>query len=383
MKKPDFKKKFEELLMNNTIPEKPGIKNAKFTRASKRLYSFTKENIPTKLYRYRTCADYNIQSFEEDKIYASNPYDFNDPFDSLIYCDKQEIRKFHSEQFENNWLVYFWNKLNDIAAEDMLKEFPDREADIKKDAEEMKIQKTWLNEEDDDAEFMEALRKFYESEDENANLLCKIYRKRKRQWLEMIEDTLNDIADIKQMFQIACFSEKKNSMLMWSHYADNHKGFVLEYDLRKMVFPARPGIPESDNNAVYTAMLFPVIYTEKRYDATQVGKYFILNNFLHTYNVLNISNPVPDVFYLLKIFLNKAKCWEYENEWRLICMDSDGEKAVNIQLRPTAIYYGSKITSSNRERLSVLAKAKQIPEYEAKVEYGNSKYSINMRKTVK
>lgn len=170
---------------------------------------------------------------------------------------------------------------------------------------------------------------------------------------------------------------------MWSHYADNHKGFVLEYDLRKMVFPARPGIPESDNNAVYTAMLFPVIYTEKRYDATQVGKYFILNNFLHTYNVLNISNPVPDVFYLLKIFLNKAKCWEYENEWRLICMDSDGEKAVNIQLRPTAIYYGSKITSSNRERLSVLAKAKQIPEYEAKVEYGNSKYSINMRKTVK
>lgn len=370
--------------MNNTIPEKPGAKNAAAKRAFKRLYLFTKENIPAKLYRYRTCTDYNIQSFEEDKIYVGNPSDFNDPFDSLIYCDRQEVRKAYLDQFNSDWFVCCWNRLNDIAAEDMLKKFPDREPDIKKNVEEMKIQKIWLNEEDggDDTEFIEVLRKFHEPGDDNDDLLGKIYRKRKRQWLEMIEDILSTIVDTK-VFQIACFSEKKNSMLMWSHYADNHRGFVLEYDLRKMAFPARPVIPQADSDAVYAAMLLPVVYSERRYNATQIGKYLILNDFLHTYNAQNISNPVPDVFYLFKIFLNKAKCWEYENEWRLICVDSEGENAVNIQLRPTAIYYGSKITSSDREKLSILAKEKQIPEYEAKVEYGNPKYSINMKKVAK
>ena len=31
---------------------------------------------------------------------------------------------------------------------------------------------------------------------------------------------------------IACFSESKDSPTMWAHYADNHKGFVLEYDFK-------------------------------------------------------------------------------------------------------------------------------------------------------
>lgn len=370
--------------MNNTIPEKPGAKNAAAKRAFKRLYLFTKENIPAKLYRYRTCTDYNIQSFEEDKIYVGNPSDFNDPFDSLIYCNRQEIRKAYLDQFDRDWLVCCLNELNDIATGDMLRKFPSNAADIKKYAKEMKIQMTWLNGEDGEGnlEFIEALREFYESKGEADGKMNKVYRKMRRQRLEMIEDILSTIVDTK-VFQIACFSEKKSSMLMWSHYADNHRGFVLEYDLRKMAFPARPVIPQADSDAVYAAMLFPVVYSERRYNATQIGKYLILNDFLHTYNAQNISNPVPDVFYLFKIFLNKAKCWEYENEWRLICVDSEGENAVNLQLRPTAIYYGSKITSSDREKLSILAKEKQIPEYEAKVEYGNPKYSINMKKVAK
>ena len=28
---------------------------------------------------------------------------------------------------------------------------------------------------------------------------------------------------------VCCFSEKKDDILMWSHYADGHKGFCLEF----------------------------------------------------------------------------------------------------------------------------------------------------------
>lgn len=36
----------------------------------------------------------------------------------------------------------------------------------------------------------------------------------------------------KRFSAIACFSESIESVLMWSHYADSHKGFALEYDFR-------------------------------------------------------------------------------------------------------------------------------------------------------
>ena len=34
--------------------------------------------------------------------------------------------------------------------------------------------------------------------------------------------------------KIICFSEVYDSMLMWSHYADNHKGFLLAYDINDL-----------------------------------------------------------------------------------------------------------------------------------------------------
>lgn len=50
---------------------------------------------------------------------------------------------------------------------------------------------------------------------------------------EMATDGLNEIYDrIDRHFGITCFSKKSDIALMWSHYADKHKGFVKEYDLQ-------------------------------------------------------------------------------------------------------------------------------------------------------
>ena len=37
---------------------------------------------------------------------------------------------------------------------------------------------------------------------------------------------------LKVVSTIACLSESIDSVIMWSHYAQNHEGFALEYYLR-------------------------------------------------------------------------------------------------------------------------------------------------------
>lgn len=92
----------------------------------------------------------------------------------------------------------------------------------------------------------------------------------------------------------------------------------------------------------------------------------------------NSSIVLPDIFIYLKVFLNKAKCWGYENEWRLICPDSYENESIKVIMKPTAIYYGSNISSADKAKLSLLAKEKNIAEYQMAVEYYNSEYKVNV-----
>lgn len=46
---------------------------------------------------------------------------------------------------------------------------------------------------------------------------------------ELLENDFINIID----FGICCFSKKDDNILMWSHYADKHKGICLKFDIRK------------------------------------------------------------------------------------------------------------------------------------------------------
>lgn len=54
---------------------------------------------------------------------------------------------------------------------------------------------------------------------------------------------------LKQMSAVACFSEAINSIIMWSHYTQNHEGFALEYDFNVLTEVMRTH-----------SYVFPVIY---------------------------------------------------------------------------------------------------------------------------
>lgn len=97
-------------------------------------------------------------------------------------------------------------------------------------------------------------------------------------------------------FHLTCFNSSPLHILMWSHYAYNHQGFMIEFKFKKKL-----------ND--YTHLPVPVNYS---------------NDFPHIKYPYNASakmcllNSDFGAEALIKLFSNKAECWSYENEFRML-----------------------------------------------------------------
>ncbi|MGL4571843.1 MAG: DUF2971 domain-containing protein [Clostridium sp.] len=150
------------------------------------------------------------------------------------------------------------------------------------------------------------------------------------------EDEVNKTA-------LACLCEENNNVLMWSHYADNHKGICIEYEF-----------DEIDK----LGEVYPVIYTENISDLTK--------------DMIN-SNP----YGILKRFMTKYKAWEYEKEWRIIYKNNDpstiGGNSEFAKIK--SIYLGCKIEDENKKAIIRLAKSKGVKIYQCSMR--SDKYELN------
>jgi hypothetical protein len=168
----------------------------------------------------------------------------------------------------------------------------------------------------------------------------------------------------KRYSTIACFSESIESVLMWSHYADSHKGFALEYDFR-------PTLEQPIKNVA----LLPVVYSEERFDISD----YIAWGFLR---ILGLQAKMPDISASFKNALWKSDIWAYEKEWRMIDStprDITDERASAIPYKPVAIYYGRHMSGDDKKRLHEVAKEKGIKEFEMYLDYSSKKYEMLYR----
>lgn len=115
-------------------------------------------------------------------------------------------------------------------------------------------------------------------------------------------DKINDIAYIKS------FSESKDNLLMWAHYANSYSGMCVEYDFSKI----------KDDMLIH---LFPVMYSEKRFPKQELERAIKEFRKLKRFNESQESPYdmffIKDIMYLL---LTKSNDWSYEKEWRFIAM---------------------------------------------------------------
>lgn len=111
---------------------------------------------------------------------------------------------------------------------------------------------------------------------------------------------------------VLCLSERCDSMLMWSHYADSHRGFVVGFDPQAAFLNTFP-----DGGAL-GCFGHPrrVRYSEDRPTSLPPG----------------FANPKSENAALVATLLTKCVDWQYESEWRLILPLSMGNKSLSSDI---------------------------------------------------
>lgn len=142
---------------------------------------------------------------------------------------------------------------------------------------------------------------------------------------------------IKSMYGIFCTSQIFDSILMWSHYSNSHKGLCLRINCEKFKSFIETECINDGNVIVWDK----VEYSEK---------YPILNPF-------EIKN---DYDYNIKPLIIKSSAWEYEEEVRFILFDFVNKIFVLPEGVIDAVYLGWKIPAEWMDEVISICSLKKI-----------------------
>ena len=162
----------------------------------------------------------------------------------------------------------------------------------------------------------------------------------------LIDEMDSKLAEkMKNLFLVGCLCTSYKNRLMWSHYADSHKGFCIEYDFSE---------PEDE---ILSKLPLPVVYSEKR---PSVPWKAAIDN-----SEENMEEAYAEIMMGL---LTKDKEWEYENEWRILIGATEDSELVMPKV--SCIYLGASIEKENRDKVIAIAKERNIPVKQMKVDRG-------------
>ncbi|BBQ03591.1 hypothetical protein BSFA1_87190 (plasmid) [Burkholderia sp. SFA1] len=267
------------------------------------------KNLPPRLFKYRSISDHSLKNLSDDTVWLADPRTFNDPYDCHHFINFSRLA----------------DKLLREMPPALRREFP---ADVIEQVENA-IAKSL----DADAAVMAVM--FKDEDPATAQALSHDFRGvLTSQFAKMGTEAA---FAMKDGFKVCSFSERSDSTLMWAHYANYHSGFCIEYDISSLPFRH----PLALN-------MYPVIYREKPFDATESFIRYQERNRLH----LNMAALV------------KSTDWSYEKEWRLVF--SNGVLATPGPFKmpkPKAVYLGSHIGENHATDVLQICTDKGIPVY--------------------
>jgi len=170
-----------------------------------------------------------------------------------------------------------------------------------------------------------------------------------------IKSFCSTFEDMRCTTGISCFSESDDSLLMWAHYANNHRGICVEYDLM-----------EINKQLQFTPI--PIVYSNDRV----------------CYNMLDVNTVEKDAISLfVQSLTSKSEEWSYEREWRIIrddgaCGDRwDAEKkgALLDMIRPSSIALGCAAEAAFEKSVRDYCEKERISLY--KMQKDKCQYRLN------
>lgn len=156
---------------------------------------------------------------------------------------------------------------------------------------------------------------------------------------EQLEKLLALAYHARQGMGICSLSALKNKNEMWQNYADDEKGYCIEYDLRGY---------ENVN------LLFPVVYQDNR--ETNIVTNMVAAFIGQMIVGMSYGQIAADRSQFMRMFLTKDTKWAYQKEWRLLGDANDKLPAPTVH----AVYLGKNMTDQNKKQILDCCQAHDI-----------------------
>lgn len=285
------------------------------TRESfRRAIDLKDENAPESLFKFFRPDEWAFENLSEETVFLASPEQFNDPYDSGLTMDNIPMMVTLTEshqgpEFEE--LGKFGLTKDDFS--DLLRG---------------QLSSTAIG------KLKEASPEVDPREMERfVQVFPEIVRQVNQKW---VDERFQPF--FQKGLKITCFSERADSLLLWAHYAQQHKGFCVEYGYRDL-----------PKTAVQRRLLFPVLYESSRVD---------LGSAMHQF-MLGTPDLVP--IHAIVAALHKSPDWSYENEWRIVNPDGRDEGFPVRMVKPRAVHAGIKMAHETRQRLEAICLSRNIP----------------------
>lgn len=318
------------------------------------------------LYKY-TSAEIGKKIIKNTSVALSRPSNFNDPFDCLPIHNEEEFKEATEHFYSYGVDLWLFDYLENL------------------------IKKVSNSKDRFVLGFFTFIMKFYKwavgrgvavppvctpsrinkffSVYEKWHILTPEIREAKAKILTTVEkqreyecEPLKRLADIRKQMFTGCFSQTYDSILMWSHYASDHKGVCIEVELDED--------PEH---------LFRVEYSEQR---PQIETRKILAEVYKS--MLQKNNPIKNDrlhSWIVQPYITKAREWSYEKEYRVIYTEEelqehgvpkdvgkDGvERYFPKVLSIKRVFLGAAMPEKEKEGIRHLAQENEIPVIEMEI----------------
>lgn len=258
------------------------------------------DKTPSALYKYQALNKENREwirkIFTRNEIYFASPKEFKDPFDCRVQSSLAAS--------DNDWESYLENMLKN--------RHPGWHYDERQAAIKQLVRSGW-------------------HEDPGAQ-----------------QQIVHDTQEAIDRTGVYCISEVPDDILMWSQYADGHRGFCLQFSI----------VPKSFS---FGEFLFQVKYTS-------------------SYPQISIVQDREEL--TKQILLTKSCRWEHEKEWRII----DFDKGKGVRIVPpemlTGVIFGCEMPYEERQLIREWAKGRKIPLQFSQAMKKEKEFGLEMVKTI-